>query len=93
MTNRDWWDRAKQPPTIGASYNAADYVALQPGSTLGPYEVLALIGAGGMGASIARRSRGAALRERGILGVVQLCHSHDRPAIARMKVIRSFSGT
>ena len=25
------------------------YVALQPGSTLGPYEVLALIGAGGMG--------------------------------------------
>jgi eukaryotic-like serine/threonine-protein kinase len=24
-------------------------VALQPGSTLGPYEVLALIGAGGMG--------------------------------------------
>ncbi len=30
-------------------YNAADYVALQPGSTLGPYEVLALIGAGGMG--------------------------------------------
>jgi serine/threonine protein kinase len=30
-------------------YNAADSVALQPGSTLGPYEVLALIGAGGMG--------------------------------------------
>ncbi len=30
-------------------YNAAGYVALQPGSTLGPYEVLALIGAGGMG--------------------------------------------
>ena len=29
--------------------NAADQMALQPGSSLGPYEVLALIGAGGMG--------------------------------------------
>ena len=35
--------------TVLAPYNAADYVALQPGSTLGPYQVLALIGAGGMG--------------------------------------------
>src|SRR6185437_2298009 len=32
-----------------APYNAADYVAIQSGSTLGPYEVLAFIGAGGMG--------------------------------------------
>jgi len=37
-------------PTDGiAPYNAADDVALQPGSTLGSYEVPALIGAGGMG--------------------------------------------
>ncbi len=39
----------RQSETIGASYNAADHVALQPGSTLGPYEILSLIGADGMG--------------------------------------------
>ena len=39
----------QQAETVLARYNAADSVALQPGSTLGPYEVLALIGAGGMG--------------------------------------------
>jgi hypothetical protein len=29
-------------------YNGADPMALQPGATLGPYEILSLIGAGGM---------------------------------------------
>ena len=43
---RKEWQQAE---TVLAPYNAADNVALQPGSTLGPYEILSLIGAGGMG--------------------------------------------
>jgi eukaryotic-like serine/threonine-protein kinase len=42
-------EECRQALTSDHSYNPADHMALQPGSTLGPYEVLSLIGAGGMG--------------------------------------------
>jgi len=31
------------------SYNGAEEMALQPGTTLGPYEIVSLLGVGGMG--------------------------------------------
>src|SRR4029450_1474162 len=42
-------EECRQALTSDHSYNPADHMTLQPGSTLGPYEVLSLIGAGGMG--------------------------------------------
>ena len=82
----------QQAETVLAPYNAADYVALQSGSTLGPYEILSLIGAGEMGEVCARAKRRCA--NAGYSEASNSArHSHDRPAIARMNVIRSFRGT
>ena len=41
-------DSLQLSPGVG-SYNGAEQMALQAGATLGPYEILSLIGAGGMG--------------------------------------------
>ncbi len=41
-------DSLQLSPRVG-SYNGAEQMALQAGATLGPYEILSLIGAGGMG--------------------------------------------
>jgi serine/threonine protein kinase len=62
-------------------YNAPIEMALQSGSTLGPYEIVSLIGAGGMGevyrARAPRLNRDVAIKVRPIMSATL---PHERPS-------------
>jgi hypothetical protein len=67
------------PATSADPYNGARQMALAAGTTLGPYEIISLIGAGGMGevyrARDPRLNRDVAIK---VLPVVAACNISDR---------------
>src|SRR5256885_16385163 len=76
----------RMPPNtsaVGGSYNRALHMSLSPGDRLGPYEIVAPLGAGGMGEVY--RARDTQLKRGIALKVLPDEFAHDPDRLSRFQ--------